>query len=52
LRSAVLLHDMEGLSQEEVAAAVGCPVGTVKSRLFNARALLRRKLAHYVESEP
>jgi RNA polymerase sigma-70 factor (ECF subfamily) len=51
LRSAVLLHDMEGLSHEEVALAVGCPVGTVKSRLFNARSLLRRKLAHYVESD-
>jgi RNA polymerase sigma-70 factor (ECF subfamily) len=50
LRSAVVLHDMEGLSYEEVAEAVGCPVGTVKSRLFNGRNLLRRKLARYVES--
>jgi RNA polymerase sigma-70 factor (ECF subfamily) len=50
LRSAVVLHDMEGLSYEEVAAVVGCPVGTVKSRLFNGRNLLRRKLASYVES--
>jgi RNA polymerase sigma-70 factor (ECF subfamily) len=49
LRSAVVLHDMEGLSYEEVAAVVGCPVGTVKSRLFNGRNLLRRKLASYVE---
>jgi RNA polymerase sigma-70 factor (ECF subfamily) len=49
LRSAVVLHDMEGLSYEEVAAVVGCPVGTVKSRLFNGRNLLRRKLACYVE---
>jgi RNA polymerase sigma-70 factor, ECF subfamily len=50
LRAAVILHDMEGLAYEEVAAALGCPVGTVKSRLFNARAVLRRKLQHYVES--
>jgi RNA polymerase sigma-70 factor (ECF subfamily) len=50
LRSAVVLHDMEGLSYEEVAAVAGCPVGTVKSRLFNGRALLRRKLARYVEA--
>jgi RNA polymerase sigma-70 factor (ECF subfamily) len=49
LRSVVVLHDMEGLSYEEVAQAVGCPVGTVKSRLFNARLLLRRKLQHYME---
>lgn len=50
LRAAVVLHDMEGLAYEEVAAALGCPVGTVKSRLFNARAVLRRKLQSYVES--
>lgn len=49
LRGAVVLHDIEGLSYEEVAEALGCPVGTVKSRLFNGRNLLRRKLAHYVE---
>jgi RNA polymerase sigma-70 factor (ECF subfamily) len=49
LRTVVVLHDMEGLSYEEVAQAAGCPVGTVKSRLFNARLLLRRKLQHYME---
>jgi RNA polymerase sigma-70 factor (ECF subfamily) len=49
LRAAVILHDMEGLSYEDVAAALGCPVGTVKSRLFNARSVLRRKLQLYVE---
>jgi RNA polymerase sigma-70 factor (ECF subfamily) len=49
LRIAVILHDMEGLSYEEVAAVAGCPVGTVKSRLFNGRTLLRRKLACYIE---
>lgn len=47
-RTVVLLHDMEGLSYEEVAQALGCPLGTVKSRLFNARLLLRRKLEHYM----
>jgi RNA polymerase sigma-70 factor, ECF subfamily len=51
LRGAIVLHDIEGLSYEEVAEALGCPVGTVKSRLFNGRILLRRKLAHYVESD-
>lgn len=50
LRAVVVLHDMEGLSYEEVAQSIGCPVGTVKSRLFNARLLLRRKLQHYMES--
>jgi len=51
LRTVVVLHDMEGLSYEEVAQAVACPVGTVKSRLFNARLMLRKKLQHYMEGE-
>ena len=45
------MHDLEGLSYEEVAAAVGCPVGTVKSRLFNGRNLLKEKLRRYMEME-
>lgn len=49
LRAVVVLHDMEGCSYEEAAQAVGCPVGTVKSRLFNARAALKRKLSAYME---
>ncbi len=49
LRAVVVLHDMEGLAYEQVAETLGCPLGTVKSRLFNARALLRRKLQHYIE---
>jgi len=48
MRSVVLLFDMEGLSYDEIAQIVRCPVGTVKSRLFNARALLRERLAGYV----
>jgi RNA polymerase sigma-70 factor, ECF subfamily len=51
LRSVVVLYDLEGLSYEAVSEAVGCPVGTVKSRLFNARAALRRKLSPYLEAE-
>jgi RNA polymerase sigma-70 factor (ECF subfamily) len=48
-RSVVLLHDIEGMAYEEVAAIVDCPVGTVKSRLFNARMALRQKLSRYVD---
>src|SRR5206468_4145281 len=49
--AAVDLPDIERLSYEEVAEALGCPVGTVKSRLFNGRNVLRRKLAYYVEAD-
>lgn len=49
LRAAVLLYDLEGLSYEEISDALGCPVGTVKSRLFNARVQLRDLLRPYVE---
>lgn len=48
LRSAVLLFDIEGLSYEEIADAMGCPIGTVKSRIFNARMQLRELLRPYV----
>lgn len=44
LRSVIVLHDVEGLSQEEVAQIIGVPVGTVKSRVSRARAEIRRYL--------
>ncbi|MBP6964388.1 MAG: sigma-70 family RNA polymerase sigma factor [Armatimonadetes bacterium] len=50
LRAAILLYDMEGMSYEEIAEALGVPVGTVKSRLFNARMQLRNWLRAYVEA--
>ncbi len=48
LRTVVLLYDVEGLAYDEIADIAGCPLGTVKSRLFNARASLRDKLASYL----
>ena len=48
LRAAVILHDVEGLPYDEIAQIVGCPLGTVKSRLFNARMQLREKLSGYL----
>lgn len=43
-RTAVILADIEGLSYDEVAAVLGCPVGTVRSRLHRARGMLRNTL--------
>jgi RNA polymerase sigma-70 factor (ECF subfamily) len=43
-REAVILCELEEMSYEEAAAALGCPVGTVRSRLHRARALLAEKL--------
>ncbi|MGC8784992.1 MAG: RNA polymerase sigma factor [Armatimonadota bacterium] len=48
MREVLVLHDMESLSYEEIAQALGIPLGTVKSRLFHARARLRDALASYV----
>lgn len=45
LRAVLVLHDVEGLSQEEVARILRIPVGTVKSRVSRARAELRNLLS-------
>ncbi len=46
-RAAVLLVDVEDLSYEEAAAALGCPVGTLRSRLFRGRRILAVGLQEY-----
>jgi RNA polymerase sigma-70 factor, ECF subfamily len=46
-RSAVLLVDVEGFTYEEAAAALDCPVGTLRSRLFRARRMLFLELHDY-----
>jgi len=46
-RSAVLLVDVQGFTYEEAAAALECPVGTLRSRLFRARRMLFLELRDY-----
>ncbi|MDX1811830.1 MAG: sigma-70 family RNA polymerase sigma factor, partial [Gammaproteobacteria bacterium] len=48
LRTAITLREMEGLSYEEIALAMDCPVGTVRSRIFRAREAIDKKLAPLV----
>ena len=50
-REVVTLHEMHGLTYAECAKVIGVPVGTVKSRLFNAFGKLRERLAAYVQNE-
>jgi len=45
-RVVIMLHDMEGLPNEEVAAVLGLTVAVVKSRVHRARLFLRQELAH------
>jgi RNA polymerase sigma-70 factor (ECF subfamily) len=44
LRTAITLRELEGLSYEEIAEAMGCPVGTVRSRIFRAREAIQKRL--------
>jgi len=49
LRTAITLREMEGLSYEEIAQAMDCPVGTVRSRIFRAREAIDKKLEPLLE---
>jgi len=44
LRVAITLREMEGMSYEEIAEAMNCPIGTVRSRIFRAREAVATKL--------
>ena len=48
LRSVLVMCDIQGMAYEDIARVLECPIGTVKSRLFHARADLARRLRPYV----
>lgn len=48
-RTAIMLRELEGMSYEQIAAAMGTPVGTVRSRVFRARELIDRELRQVFE---
>jgi RNA polymerase sigma-70 factor (ECF subfamily) len=49
LRTAIVLRELEGLSYEDIAQAMDCPVGTVRSRIFRAREAIDRRLSEVFE---
>ncbi len=48
-RTVILLCDIEGFTYEEIASIIDVPIGTVRSRLFRARNLLKEKLTDYAK---
>jgi RNA polymerase sigma-70 factor (ECF subfamily) len=44
LRTAIVLREIEGMSYEDIAESMGCPIGTVRSRIFRAREAIAAKL--------
>ena len=44
LREAIMLREIEGMSYEDIADSMGCPIGTVRSRIFRARDAISQKI--------
>lgn len=49
LRTSIMLRELEGLTYEEIAGIMSCPVGTVRSRIFRARAAIEKKVGPYID---
>jgi RNA polymerase sigma-70 factor, ECF subfamily len=49
LRQAITLREIEGLSYEEIAEAMNCPIGTVRSRIFRAREAIAERLRPHID---
>ena len=49
LRTAIMLREMEGMSYEDIAVTMDCPIGTVRSRIFRAREAIDEKLKPLVD---
>jgi RNA polymerase sigma-70 factor, ECF subfamily len=50
LRTAIVLRELEGLSYEEIAVSMNCPIGTVRSRIFRAREAVAEELRPILET--
>ncbi len=51
LRQAITLREIEGLSYEDIAEAMSCPIGTVRSRIFRAREAISQKVKPLLENQ-
>ena len=51
LRQAITLREIEGLTYEEIADAMSCPIGTVRSRIFRARDAISQKIRPMLENQ-
>ena len=51
LREAIILREIEGLSYEEIARAMDCPVGTVRSRIFRAREAIDGRIGPLIRND-
>jgi len=51
LREAITLREIEGLSYEDIAAVMDCPIGTVRSRIFRAREAIDEKLEPILDDD-
>jgi RNA polymerase sigma-70 factor (ECF subfamily) len=49
LRTAIMLRELEGMSYEEIAAVMECPIGTVRSRIFRARESIDNELKPLIQ---
>jgi len=52
LRTAIVLREIEGMSYEEIASIMDCPIGTVRSRIFRAREAVAAKLRPLLDIAP
>ena len=52
LKTAIMLREIEGLSYEEIAKIMECPIGTVRSRIFRAREAVAEKLRPLLDTGP
>jgi RNA polymerase sigma-70 factor (ECF subfamily) len=52
LRTAITLREIEGLSYEEIAQVMDCPIGTVRSRIFRARDAIAARLRPLLDAAP